>query len=70
MQDLASLSDHSGDEIFVTDLAIGTNINFPDPLIKFSGLKLLTDAGVRKRLGWLREEPPNAEPTFKLLTDP
>lgn len=39
------LSDHSGDEILVTDLAIRTNIYLPDPLIKLSRLKLLADAG-------------------------
>jgi hypothetical protein len=44
LQDLDSLSNHSSDEILVTNIPIGTNINFPDPFIKFSSLKFLTDA--------------------------
>jgi len=39
------LSDHSGDEILVADLAIGADVDFPDPLVELGGLELLADVG-------------------------
>lgn len=39
------LSDHSGDEILVADLAIRADFDFPDPLVELGGLELLADVG-------------------------
>lgn len=44
-QQVKSLGDHAGDEVFIADAAIGSNINLADPLIEFRGIELLADAG-------------------------
>lgn len=40
-----SLGDHSGDEILVADLAVGSDVDLADPLVELVGLELLADAG-------------------------
>lgn len=41
----ALLGDHSGDEILVADLAVGSDVDFTDPLVELGGLELLADVG-------------------------
>lgn len=41
----SSLGHHPRDEILITDLPIGPDIDFPDPLVELSRLELLANAG-------------------------
>ncbi|RDX90083.1 hypothetical protein CR513_28096 [Mucuna pruriens] len=43
--DRSTQSDHSGDEVLVTDLAIGADIDFPDPLVELGGFEFLANVG-------------------------